>query len=225
MHMQKKFTHVKPDSEINEMRSFNDDRGNRFYDSPHGKFPSVTTVTGFEKRAFFAEWRRKNPEESKRVLRRGNELHSLIEDYLNNKKIELMTHSPNVASLFMQMKNTLDRIDNIQALEVPLFSRTMALAGRVDCIAEYNGELSVIDFKGSTRQKREQDIENYFLQGTAYSIMWHEMTGVPIQKFNIIVSSENGFPCEVFSGKPINYVRKLYNAVTNYHNAEPAFLV
>jgi len=225
MHMQKKFTHIKPETEIKELRSFTDSDGVRYYDSPDGKYPSVTTVTGYEKRKFFAEWRRKNPEESKRVLKRGNELHSLIEDYLSNKDIEIMSNSPNVASLFMQMRDTLDKIDNIHALEVPLWSRTMALAGRVDCIAEYDGKLSVIDFKGSTRQKREEDIENYFLQGSAYAIMWREMTGVNIDQFVIMVSSENGIPCEVFTGKPYNYVPKLYKTIKNYHGANPAFLV
>ena len=113
--MQKKFTHVEASVPLAEFRSFTDSSGTRFYDSPDGKYPSVTTVTGFEKKAFFAEWRRKNPEESKRVLKRGNSLHQLIEDYLNNKEIDLMTQSPTVSSLFMQMKETLDNIDNICA--------------------------------------------------------------------------------------------------------------
>tara|TARA_R110002020_G_scaffold234457_3_gene446492 strand:+ start:636 stop:1313 length:678 start_codon:yes stop_codon:yes gene_type:complete len=225
MNMQKKFTHVEASVPLAEFRSFTDSSGTRFYDSPDGKYPSVTTVTGFEKKAFFAEWRRKNPEESKRVLKRGNSLHQLIEDYLNNKEIDLMTQSPTVSSLFMQMKETLDNIDNIYALEVPLWSSTMCLAGRVDCVAEYNGKLSIIDFKGSTNQKREADIENYFLQGTAYAIMWHERTKTPIDEFNIIVASENGMPCQVFTGNPVKYVPKLYKAVNNYHTANPALLV
>ena len=87
MNMQKKFTHVESPVELAEFRSFTDESGTRFYESPGGKYPSVTTVTGFEKRAFFAEWRRNNPEESKRVLRRGNQLHELIEDYLSNNNL------------------------------------------------------------------------------------------------------------------------------------------
>ena len=225
MNMQKKFTHVESPVELAEFRSFTDESGTRFYDSPGGKYPSVTTVTGFEKRAFFAEWRRNNPEESKRVLRRGNQLHELIEDYLSNKDIDLMSYSPNVAGLFMQMRDTLDNIDNIYALEKPMWSNTLCLAGRVECVAEYNGKLSIIDFKGSTRQKREQDIENYYLQGTAYAIMWHERTKTPIHEFNIIVASENGTPCEVFTGNPVKYVPKLYRAIKNYHDANPALLV
>lgn len=225
MNMQKKFTHTSPPVELGEFRSFTDNTGTRFYESPGGKYPSVTTVTGFEKKAFFAEWRRNNPKESRRVLNRGNKLHKLIEDYLNNEDIDLLSYGPLVASLFTQMKSTLDNIDNIQALEVPLWSDTLALAGRVDCVAEYNGILSVIDFKGSTRQKREKDIDNYYLQGTAYAIMWHERTKTPIREFNIIVGSENGQPCQVFTGNPVKYVPKLYQAIKNYHIANPALLV
>ena len=225
MNMQKKFIHVQAPVELKEFRSVTDDTGFRFYDSPGGKFPSVTTVTGFEKKAFFAEWRRNNPKESRRVLSRGNALHKLIEDYLNNEDIDLLSVSPVVSSLFMQMKDTLDKIDNIQALEIPLWSNTLALAGRVDCVAEYDGKLSIIDFKGSTRQKREEDIENYYLQGTAYAIMWHERTKVPIHEFNIIVASENGTPCQVFTGNPVKYVPKLYRTIKNYHDKNPALLV
>ena len=206
--MQKKF--------IKEFRSVTDDTGFRFYDSPGGKFPSVTTVTGFEKKAFFAEWRRNNPKESRRVLSRGNALHKLIEDYLNNEDIDLLSVSPVVSSWFVQMKDT---------LEMPLWSNTLALAGRVDCVAEYDGKLSIIDFKGSTRQKREEDIENYYLQGTAYAIMWHERTGVPIREFNIIVANENGTACQVFSGNPTKYVPSLYKMIKKYHEKNPALLV
>ena len=78
--MQKVFTHVEPPVRLSEFKSYTDESGTRFYNSPGGKYPSVTTVTGFEKKAFFAEWRRKNPEESKRVLQRGNNLHQMIED-------------------------------------------------------------------------------------------------------------------------------------------------
>ena len=213
--MQKAFTHTK-DVQIEELE-VTYQSGSRFYQSPNGeKYPSVTTVTGWEKNEFFAKWRAENPKESKRVLNRGNFLHDLIERYLNNEDINLLSESPTVASLFVQMKDTLENIDNIHALEVPLWSSTLGLAGRVDCVAEYNGELSIIDFKGSTRQKRKSDIGNYMLQATAYAIMWHERTGTPVDTFHIIISSENGMPCEVFTGNPMDYVPKLHKTIENY---------
>ena len=216
MRMQKLFTHKNLELTLEDIPSVTNENGTRYYESPNGRYPSVTTVVGWEKNQLFKGWRQRNPKECKRVLRRGNELHQIIEDYLNNKKLDLLTHSPVVSSLFVQMKDYLDNIDNIYALEVPLWSDILGLAGRVDCIAEYNGTLSVIDFKGSTREKKIEDIENYLLQGTAYAIMWHERTGTPIREFNIIVSSENGKPCEVFSGNPIKYVPRLYEVIKDY---------
>ena len=219
--MQKAFKHKKPEVELENIQSFTREDGVRHYESPNGRYPSATTVIGWEKNKFFEGWRKDNPSEYKRVIRRGNELHQLVEDYLNNKEIDLLANSPVVASLFMQMKDTLNNIDNIQALEVPLWSDVLGLAGRVDCVAEYNGTLSIIDFKGSSKQKRKKYIENYFLQGTAYAIMWHERTGTPIKQFNIIVSSEKGTPCEVFTGNPIDYVPRLYEVIKKYISSHP----
>ena len=223
MHMQKTFTHK--DMVFENVPSTTESNGMRFYQAPNGhKYPSVTTVTGWEKSNFFKEWRKNNPKESKRVLNRGNGLHDLIERYLKNEDVNLLTENPVVSTLFVQMKESLDKIDNIHALEVPLWSDVLKLAGRVDCVAEYNGNLSVIDFKGSTRQKRLRDIENYMLQGTAYSIMWHERTGTPVREFHIIVASENGLPCKVFSGNPIDYVPRLHEVIQNY-NAQNNYIV
>jgi len=128
-----------------------------------------------------------------------------------------MSLPPVVATLFMQIKSELDNIDNIHALEVALWSETLGLAGRVDCVAEHNGELSIIDFKGSTREKYAEDIENYFLQGTAYALMWQERTGQSIKKFNIIIANEDGQPCQVFDGNPLDYVEKLHKTIQNYN--------
>jgi len=217
MRMQKTFIHQ--NLVFENVPSVTEPNGMRYYQLPNGnKYPSVTTVTGWEKNDFFKKWRKNNPKESKRVLRRGNNLHELIERYLKNENIELLTENPVVSSLFVQIKKTLDQIDNIHAIEIPLWSDTLKLAGRVDCVAEFNGNLSVIDFKGSTHQKRISDIENYMLQGTAYSIMWHERTGTPIREFHIIVAAENGPPCKIFSGNPIDYVPRLYEVIQTYND-------
>jgi genome maintenance exonuclease 1 len=110
----------------------------------------------------------------------------------------------------------LDKITKVHALEVPLFSTTVGLAGRVDCVAEHDGKLCVIDFKGSNRQKRSEDIENYFLQATAYSLMWQEMTSRPADAFKILISSEDG-SVQVFEGKPIKYVKRLREVINRYY--------
>ena len=201
------------------------ENGARFYLCENDKYPSVTTVTGWKKRQFFAEWRANNKKESKRVLHRGNLLHETIEDYLNNKELNLLTTTPTVAELFVQLKPELDKIDNIIALEVPLWSSTLGLAGRVDCVAEYDGKLSIIDFKGSTRIKRKEDIENYFTQATAYAIMWHERTGRPIDRFDILMATEESCTPQVFSGKPIDYVQNLYGAIQYYRTENEKVLL
>mgnify|MGYP003110085819 CR=1 FL=1 len=211
-----KFTHVNSPL-LEEISAVTDDSG-RYYSTPTGKLPSVTTVTGFKKAKFFAKWRAENPKEAKRVTNRGNTFHSLIEDYLNNEfnldrdKGEVR---PDILELFIQLQPELDKIDNIVALEVPLWSETVGLAGRVDCIAEHDGELSIIDFKGATRKKRPSDIENYFLQATAYALMWQDRTGEEIKKFKILISCEDG-EMQVFEGKPITYAKKLHEAIKEY---------
>jgi len=216
---QKKFTHVKEPKQ-NELLS-EESESERYYITPEGKYPSVTTVTGWEKRKFFAEWRKNNPEEAKRTTSRGNKLHKLIEKYINNEKLEKKEIDLATLDLFLQIKKNVDRIDNIHALEVPLYSKLLKLAGRVDCIAEFDGELAVIDFKGSTKTKRKEDIENYFLQATAYSIMWKERTGVALKKVVILISYEDG-GVQLFEANSINYVKALKSAIKKYEEEKNA---
>ena len=212
-----KFRHVESPL-LEEISAPTTNEGGRYYSTPKGKLPSVTTVTGFKKSKFFAKWRAENPKEAKRVTTRGNTFHSLIEDYLNNEfeverdKGEIR---PDILELFLQLQPELDKIDNILALEVPLWSDTVGLAGRVDCVAEHDGELSIIDFKGATRKKRTSDIENYFLQATAYALMWQDRTGKEIKKFKILISCEDG-TAQVFEGAPIQYTKKLYDTIQEY---------
>jgi genome maintenance exonuclease 1 len=215
--IQKQFIHLNnplTDVKLTEV----DKNGKRFYSTPDGEFPSVTTVVGFQKQKFFAEWRRKNPEESKRVTGRGTKFHSLIEKYIMNEPLDLDAENSNLKALFLLLKPEIDKIDNIVALESPLWSKILGLAGRTDCIAEYDGKLSIIDFKASTKEKREQDIDNYFMQATAYALMYQERTGIVIDNFAILVACEDGLR-QVFQDKPIKYVRRLKEAIVKYGNS------
>jgi genome maintenance exonuclease 1 len=121
----------------------------------------------------------------------------------------------NLKALFVLMQPELDKINNIVALETPLWSKILGLAGRVDCIAEYDGKLSIIDFKASTKEKRIQDIDNYFMQATAYALMFQERTGIVIDNFVILISCEDGLK-QVFQDKPINYVKKLKQIIKKF---------
>lgn len=209
----KQFNHkfIELPSEINEIEI----EGKRFYSTPGGTFPSVTTVTGFEKQQFFAEWREKNPEESKRVTSRGTKFHSTIESYLRNEPLDLDNMMPGNKALFLLLKPELDKIDNILALETPLWSKTIGLAGRTDCIAEYDGKLSIIDFKASSKEKKKSHIDNYLTQATAYSLMFQERTGIVIDNFAILIACEDGMR-QVFEGKPIRYVKELHEIIKKY---------
>lgn len=212
----KKFSH-KP-IEINVKLEETTLNGSRFYKTPEGLFPSVTTVVGWEKQKFFSEWRSKNPEESKRVTARGTKFHSLLEKYIKNETIDFDNLHSMQKSLFTLIKPEIDKLDNIVALEQPLYSKVIGLAGRADCIGEYDGKLSVIDFKASTKEKRESDIDNYFAQATAYALMFQERTGTVIDNFAIIIACEDGLR-QVFQGKPLHYVKHLSKLIKKYKEA------
>lgn len=208
----KKFHHVDFNHSFEPLKCVTTEQGRYYVSSDGQKYHSVTTVTGHKKKAFFSEWRRKNPKESQRVTVRGSNLHTLIEDYINNKELQA---SGSESLLFRQMLPLLNKIDNIHAQEVPLYSKLMGLAGRVDCVAEYNGKLSIIDFKGSTREKRIEDIDNYFQQATAYAIMWKEMTGIAINQIVILISSEDGTTQEIVDN-PVNHVASLRETILDF---------
>ena len=187
----------------------------RIYSTPDGIFPSVTTVVGWEKRLFFESWRIKNKKESERVCQRGTDLHSLAEDYILGKDLNFKQLDYRTKDLFDLLKPEIDKIEEIYALETPLWSKKVGLAGRVDCIGLHEGKIKVIDFKGSTRPKDARDIQNYFLQATAYCLMWQDMTGEKIKDFSILLASEEGI-FQNFSEKTANFVSDLRKTIDNF---------
>ena len=184
--------------------------GSRYYPVPCGKFyPSITTVTSFKKAAFFKEWReRVGPEvadrKTTRATTRGTAFHSIVEAYLKNESIDPATVDPLPFTLFQVAKPSLNRINNIHVLEGSLYSDYLSVAGRVDCIAEFDGELAVIDFKTSDKEKREEWIENYFVQETAYAAMFFERTGLQPKKIVTIIATEEGH-CQVIVKDNLDY--------------------
>ena len=184
-------------------------------------YPSVTTVIGEMKKKSILEWRRKVGEEeanaiSKRATTRGNKCHKLAEDYLSNKPLDRYKDDVLSLGMFHQIRPYIDKINNIHALEESLYSHTLKLAGRVDCIAEYDNELAIIDFKTSTKYKREEWIQDYFSQETAYAIMFQELTGLKVKQLVTIIAVETGTP-QVFVKKDIlTYVPKLKEYIDYY---------
>jgi hypothetical protein len=188
--------------------------GTRFYWVPSGRlYPSITSVTSFYGRQKFIDWRKKVGEEeankiTKVATEKGTKFHDIVEKYLLNEDINKYNPLPTTKYLFLAAKPYLDRINNIHALEKSLYSDYLGLAGRVDCIAEYEGELAVIDFKTSKKIKPEEWIENYFVQETAYACMYYEMTGIPVQKLITIMVADNG-ECFVYEKRNKSYYIKL----------------
>ena len=188
-----------------------------FYQTPDGKFPSVTTVVGWKKNQFFAQWRKDNPKEAIRTRNRGTRLHSLIENYIKNNPEYKTNQDPYTLDLFNQIQTNIDRIDNIRAVEGFLWSKPLRIAGRADCIAEFDGVPSVIDFKGSTKPKRKDDIHNYFLQATAYAVMWEERTGEKIPQLVILISCDDG-TTQVFVENTKDYKKDLAVAIKEWRD-------
>lgn len=175
--------------------------GVRYYDTPSGKkLVSITSVISHYNREIFVNWRKRvGDEEANKVTKqstsRGTDTHTLIEHYLKNE--DLPTVQPLSDMLFKIAKGDLKNIDNIHGLETPLYSEYLGIAGTVDCIAEYNNELAIIDFKTSKKPKKREWIEGYFVQCAAYACMLYELTGLTVKKFVIIMTCENG-ECEVY---------------------------
>ena len=178
--------------------------GTRCYVTPTGeRYASVTTVLSNYKKKELMEWRAKVGEEkaneiSRKATTRGTGVHKAIERHLLNEEIDVLRENmmPNVRNLFVKMKKELVKINNIHCLESKLFSHELQLAGQVDCVAEYNGVLSVIDFKTSVRLKKKEDIENYFMQGVAYGTMFTELTGLPFEQVVIIIGVDTADFCQ-----------------------------
>jgi len=198
--------------------------GKRYYTSPSGKrLPSVTTVVGAMKKQAIMEWRNRVGEvEANRISKlatgRGNRVHDLAERYLKNERIDWVREMPDAVEMFRTLIPELQKINNIHYIEQSLWSERIGMAGRVDLIAEWDGVLSVIDFKTSKKIKKSEDIQDYFAQCTAYSGMYEEHVGVPIDQIVIVMAVENEKPL-IFVEKVENHINTLIEHIEFYHNS------
>jgi genome maintenance exonuclease 1 len=197
--------------------------GSRRYCVNGKLLPSITTVTSYQNRQSIAEWReRVGVEVANRISQfastNGTKFHKLVEDYLNNIDAEYDSEKYEIAlKLFSQFQPLLDQVDNIHYQECALYSETLGIAGRVDCIAEYDGKLSVIDFKSSSKPKYESQIQNYFVQETGYAMMYEEMTGKKVEQIVTLISCHSG-ETQVFVKNPADYVDTLKQYIVEYNN-------
>ena len=145
---------------------------------------------------------------------RGTAVHTLVENYLNNEELSKQDVLP--VALFTILKPELDNINNIRIQEGGLYSDRLGVAGRVDCIAEYKGKLSVIDFKTSTKEKKEEWVENYFIQGSAYCEMYEERFLQPIEQVVILIVTEDG-AVQTFIKDKKDYLPLLKTAIKEFN--------
>jgi len=217
------FTHVNLELPQLERETID---GVRYYKIPSAeelvKFVSITSVTSHFNKEFFANWRKKvGDAEADRITRqatsRGTDTHTLIEQYLRNMDLNSDV-LPISEHLFQVALPALKRINNIYALEGALYSQFLGIAGTVDCIAEFDGELSIIDFKTSKKPKPREWIDHYFVQCCAYACMLHELTGLSVKKFVIIMTCENG-DVEIYEERnKAKYIRLLTQYIKKFVN-------
>lgn len=213
------FTHVP--TMLTELSTVNSD-GKRFYQTPDGElFPSVTTVMSIMNKDAILAWRKRvGAEEANRIsskaARRGTKMHTVCENYLGNK--ELGNVMPDTLALFKQIKPMIDEyVDNVYAIEAPLYSEHLKVGGRVDCVAEFDGKPAIIDFKTSSRVKTEDKIQNYFMQCAAYAVMFEERTGISIPRIAIIMAVEGDDPL-LFVKKRDDYIEEFISLRLQYES-------
>tara|TARA_B000000532_G_scaffold152441_1_gene122412 strand:+ start:453 stop:1112 length:660 start_codon:yes stop_codon:yes gene_type:complete len=198
--------------------------GKRVYEVGDQRYPSISTICSFRNRKSIAEWRaRVGAEEANKISKRattaGTTVHSMIEDYLNNElDIGKYADKHLAKILFTQAKQMLARINNIHFQEAPLYSHEFAIAGRVDCIAEFDGKLSIIDFKTSSKEKKEEWVEGYLVQETGYAKMYEERSGIKVEQIVTLITCQTG-DTQVFIKNPDDYVPLLKDYIAEYNDA------
>ena len=219
--MKKLFEHKEVDLGYKDLTAETGPNG-RKYLAPNGvSYPSVTTVLSILSEEAIQRWRARVGEEeankiSHRASTRGTAVHSIIEKYIDNEENFAEGFMPNILESFQAVQEILDtRIGGVYAQEAALYSDHLGLAGRVDCVAEFDGKLSIVDFKTSRKTKKKEWIEGYFIQESAYAIRWEERTGMPITQLVTIISVDNEDP-QVFIEHRDNWTSKLLETINEY---------
>ena len=223
---QPKFTHLgfaKGSRPLPKLCQINSEDGSRLYETEDGKrYPSVTTVLSAENKQAISEWKARVGEKeankiATRAANRGTKLHTYTEHYLQNETGFLDPVDLFSIELFQSFKPILEPINNIHCQETKLYSHYLKLAGTVDCIGEYNGKLSIIDFKTAGKPKKKEWIHTYFMQCAAYAIMYEELTGIPVPQLVVLIAVEDDEP-QVFIEKRNTWARPLIDARKRFGN-------
>lgn len=195
--------------------------GKRHYTNGEFWYPSITSVLSAFPKPELYEWRKRVGEEkaneiTKTASSRGTKVHALCEKYLLNEHIDYKSADAISYTTFNSIKPILNRISDIHYLECPLYSHRLKIAGRVDSIGNFDNVLSIIDFKTSRKEKREEWILDYFIQATGYSLMYHELTGILAKQIVIIIAVDDGLP-QVFVKKTKDYLEPTIKKIKDYY--------
>lgn len=222
----KVFNHVKLPELAFDLVAKTTDTGRRYFTPEGNAYPSVTTIlSDSTDKSFLIEWRKRIGEAeankiTKKSSTRGTKLHSICEKYLLNEmnEMKIRTLMPDIKDFFLQLKPHIDEnVDNVYGTEQALYCDVLKIAGRTDCIAEWNGKLSIIDYKNSIRLKEEKNIQNYFLQCSAYAQMFEYLTKIPIEQIVVAIANEEGEP-QIFIKETSLYVDTLKQLIQKYHS-------
>lgn len=196
----------------------------RKYKTPDGKlYPSITTVLSAYNKQAIMEWRQRVGEEeankiSRQAAGRGTKLHNVVEKYLLNEMsdMKIQTMMPDTKELFLSVRKHIDNhIGDVYGIEQALYSHKLRLAGRCDCIAEWDGRLSIVDWKTASKRKEESHIQNYFMQASAYAEMFGELTGKSINQIVVVIAVQSEFP-QIFVDEKTKYLTPLNQFIERY---------
>ena len=220
----KNFIHLANRPELSFGMTTENVNGKRIYVTPDGdKYPSITTILGEFSKTSIQEWRKRVGETeankiSGKASRRGTSLHSVCESYIKNEDGYLDGQTPNIVELFKNIEPFLERIDNVHGVELGLYSKHFGVAGRTDLIAEFDGVLSVIDYKTSNRIKKKEWCESYFAQGAFYGVAYEELTKIPVSQVVIVIAVDNEQP-QLFVEKRDDWIDKIWEAKKLYYES------
>lgn len=195
----------------------------RFYTTPNkNRYPSITTVLGSKEKPWLQDWREslgfvKADKEMQRAAERGTAVHLMLERYIQNHENPTEGQKSEHIQDFNSLKMQIKKIDNVLAQEIALYSDTLKVAGRVDCIAEFDGRLAIIDFKTSSKYKTAAMIPDYYKQATFYALAFEEMYGIQIEDIVIIMSVEKGLPL-IFKEKVDDHIEPLLEEIVRYYS-------
>ena len=215
------FLHEPVDLGYDDLIAVTKDSGRVYTDPNNNTYPSITTVLSILSEDAIKAWRARVGEEeanriSKTASNRGTAVHDLLERYVNNESDFDKEVESYIMQSFYDVKPVLDKcLTKVYAQEAGLYSERLGVAGRVDCVGEWNGIDSIIDYKTSKKLKKKEWIDSYFMQSTAYAIMWEERTGIPINQIVIVIAVDNEEP-QIFIEKRENWTEKLIQTIAEY---------